>query len=691
MADQQLRFTLDFLAKTAGLKNANELLDQLGEELDDGVDAGKRLAQTMRLAADRVEASLDQTRAAAELLAAALGPEMAAAIGQSRLDNYAAQFQRAGLSVDDVRANVDELADSIRRLEGTTPAVTDIGDQIDDVGKKTEKTGSVVANFAGNAAQELPGVAGSFGPLNVAIGQFAEYAAEGDVSLGKFVKGFAGVAAAAGVMALIAARINEARQAQEELRARTDEVATALENQVTKAYELAAATDAINSASDGLAAGQSALNAALLETGESGEKLREAFGAIGLSVDDAAARIGSMSDDPVAAMRELVIATGASEELASKLAATLAATDEDFRRYATDLDSAYEATWTLSGATGDTARELEDMANEVVAAGRAAGMTDGEIESLAMAVQTVRTESEKVDLDEIAKQFLDTSYASNEAARDLIDLAEANLGVSRADDALAVYAEFNKILGESSMATRDAVLGTDELGQAMDDIKSSQENFIRRMERQRDRTREADDAQRDYTEAVLNHGLGILDTLDAEDRLTTALENAATATDDAKTPVDEYAAAQREAERAALDVAQSYLELGRQTAAAAGKTLTAAEENGLLIDSLSNIAETLAPGDPLRRRLQEYIYELDSEVPDEINTEINARYNMSLGKLGFADVNETGGIGNRFGPSLGSFVLNVNINNPVMSGEQIAAELAAYMRRSGATFKLFGM
>lgn len=107
MADRQLRFTLDFLAKTAGLKNANELLDQLSSELGDGVDQGKAFAAAMRQIADRVEADLEQTAAVAARLADALGPEMAAAIGQSRIDNYAAQFRAAGMTIDDVSANVD--------------------------------------------------------------------------------------------------------------------------------------------------------------------------------------------------------------------------------------------------------------------------------------------------------------------------------------------------------------------------------------------------------------------------------------------------------------------------------------------------------------------------------------------------------------------------------------------------------
>lgn len=59
-----------------------------------------------------------------------------------------------------------------------------------------DRSRSVFANFAGNAAQEIPGLSAAFGPLNTAIGQFTEYAAEGNIKL-------RGLVAVAGPLAAI--------------------------------------------------------------------------------------------------------------------------------------------------------------------------------------------------------------------------------------------------------------------------------------------------------------------------------------------------------------------------------------------------------------------------------------------------------------------------------------------------------
>lgn len=188
MADRKMKFTLDFLAKTAGLKDAGDLLDRLGDELDDSVDGGKRLTAAMRLAADHIEADLAQTRAMAQRLGEALGPELSASMGSARLDQFAANLRQAGMSADQLDENIDDVADAVRRMDAASASVDNFDGSMRRAADTTDRTGSVVANFAGNAAQELPVVSGAMGPLNVAIGQFAEYAAEGDIKLSSLAK-----------------------------------------------------------------------------------------------------------------------------------------------------------------------------------------------------------------------------------------------------------------------------------------------------------------------------------------------------------------------------------------------------------------------------------------------------------------------------------------------------------------------
>jgi hypothetical protein len=76
----------------------------------------------------------------------------------------------------------------------------DLNTGVQRVGDATDRSRSVMANFTGNAMQELPMMSGAFGPLNMAIGQFAEYGAEGNISLKN-------MAAQAGPMAGIGAAI----------------------------------------------------------------------------------------------------------------------------------------------------------------------------------------------------------------------------------------------------------------------------------------------------------------------------------------------------------------------------------------------------------------------------------------------------------------------------------------------------
>lgn len=653
MADQQLRFTLDFLAKTAGLKNANELLDQLGSELDDSVDTGKQFAATMRQVADKVERDLQETEQAAKALADALGPELSAALGQSKVENYAVQFRRAGLSIDDVTANIDDLADSVRRLEGIDAPVRDIGAAVDDVGRKTERTGSVVANFAGNAAQELPGVGAAFGPLNMAIGQFVEYASEGDISFSKFLKAAGGLAALTVGIQLLSSAFEASAKQQELLKQRTDEVVPAIETQIRKAYELATANDAVASSTAGFTAGQDALTQALLNTGESGEKLRDALGSLGVDSDYLLQSMAQFAGEPVGALKQLALAAGASEEVAQLLAEAVNKTDTSLA----DLDT--ENTMRSFLGLEDSTRALVE---ELLAAGRASGLTDQQILDIAGSLEAVQDEVENTDLDAITQQFLNNQYASSDAARSLIDLAEANLKVGRADEPLKVYAEYNRLLGDADAATRDAILGTSEYADEQAELAAAYKRTSDRILRQIELTdelygiqRSAIERQRDYAQAQ-----------------------------------QETADVLADAEASTSDQLDAIINLSEEYATLEGASLDSAAGTGRQIDSLRTMLATIDPASPLYKALAEYLGLLDS-IPETVNTQLGLSTPSGAAyKLGFGTGEpgrETVQVGNG---APGTVNLTVYVTNPVMSGQQIAEELAAYYRRSGATFKLFG-
>jgi chromosome segregation ATPase len=217
MAKKQIDIGIDLAAKQAA-KDADALaksLEGVEEQFGETESAGKKMAQLLTQQADEIEAEYAELRAGADALGAALGPELANKIGQNRLDKMVADLKAAGLTADDVRADADELADAIRRLDtvgdqlqGPTDGLRRVEAGFDDVdaaskrvGTTTDNTRSVVANFTGNTASELPGVTGAFGPLNMAIGQFGEYAAEGNINLKNLILAGGGMVLVTGAVA----------------------------------------------------------------------------------------------------------------------------------------------------------------------------------------------------------------------------------------------------------------------------------------------------------------------------------------------------------------------------------------------------------------------------------------------------------------------------------------------------------
>lgn len=203
--NEEIKLTLDVDAAAAqtGLKNFGKTLQGVEGDENDTRTAGKKMADALHDLAGQMESDFAKSTKASEKLATALGKEGVAAVerqGQS-VDDLVVSLRNAGLSYQDIEDDSAALADSLKR-------VADVGDSIDThvtknmekVATETDRSRGVMANFTGNAIQELPGVAGAFGPLNMAIGQFGEYAAEGNIKL-------AGLAAQAGPMMGVGAAV----------------------------------------------------------------------------------------------------------------------------------------------------------------------------------------------------------------------------------------------------------------------------------------------------------------------------------------------------------------------------------------------------------------------------------------------------------------------------------------------------
>jgi hypothetical protein len=201
MADRTLRIGLDADTKkmVAGLDTGIKKLGDLADANDEAASAGQKVAAGLSRMADIIEGELTKSTAAAEALAAALGSDTVAAFertGTSAQD-LVAELRTTGLTYQDIGHDADSLAASLKKMSSVGEQIgTHITKPMKGVARETDNSRSVMANFAGNAAQELPGVAGAFGPLNMAISQFTEYATEGNVKMSGLVATGLGIGAA---------------------------------------------------------------------------------------------------------------------------------------------------------------------------------------------------------------------------------------------------------------------------------------------------------------------------------------------------------------------------------------------------------------------------------------------------------------------------------------------------------------
>ena len=245
--------TADF--DPAGIKQADAAFKSFGQNLARTLNQASRVAAASlnnvedaatdtRTAAQRLAAAIDKTSAslqadiqksavAARALGDALGPELSAKLGRNGIQSLIRDFSRMGLTLQDVTDEAELLAQSVRQVsdlnvDPLNACVSKLDDGMRKVGDTTDKSRSVFANFAGNASQELPGLAGAFGPLNTAIGQFAEYASEGGISLAGFASQLGPLVAIGGAIFVIKGAFDASAKAAKLLKENTELAVDAL-------------------------------------------------------------------------------------------------------------------------------------------------------------------------------------------------------------------------------------------------------------------------------------------------------------------------------------------------------------------------------------------------------------------------------------------------------------------------------
>jgi hypothetical protein len=194
MAGGARTLTIKFVGDS---KNMTRSVKDIVSTLDDTESAGKRVASAMKQLSGDAETTFADARDAADKLSRALGEDMVNQIqaGGRSVDGYIADLQRFGLTFDDVRTDVDELADAIRKVETTKASIDglkaplkDVDTNLQQVRDSGDQSRSVLANMVGNSAQDLGALGGVAGTAGMAIGQLAEYATEGNINMSGLAK-----------------------------------------------------------------------------------------------------------------------------------------------------------------------------------------------------------------------------------------------------------------------------------------------------------------------------------------------------------------------------------------------------------------------------------------------------------------------------------------------------------------------
>jgi hypothetical protein len=207
VADQKLKYTVDVDTGSA-VRDLDKLGDagekagkQIAEGFDDAASKSKRAIDALSAQLDKVEAD---AKGAAEAVSA-IKANLTIDVDDSKIAAFASDIRnKMGVAFDDITADAKQFADVLERgvnMDRTKGELRGVGDELEHVRGESDQSRSVLANLAGNAAQDLGELGGVVGTLGVGVGQLAEYAVDGNIAL-RSLAGVAGPMAALSVATL---------------------------------------------------------------------------------------------------------------------------------------------------------------------------------------------------------------------------------------------------------------------------------------------------------------------------------------------------------------------------------------------------------------------------------------------------------------------------------------------------------
>jgi hypothetical protein len=498
----------------------------------------------------------------------------------------------------------DNASQTIADVRGKIDSIQGAQDDLIHGRPGEDQSRSVMANWAGNMAQELPGLQGALGPVSMAIGQFAEYAAEGNISMKNLIKTGGAMAGVTAAFVLATGIIKTFQDSSKQAERTQKELEDALEESGNEALALARHLE-----TDGEALGEWGRTFVdgsdrVLDVLDRVAGNLPLFGNIfGDDTEEKADAIVDAMSDAGLTIHQVTRAALEGGDAWEEFSLQIARAHNEGRITTQQYDDLTNFVDAYSEAQAEANEHTDVFALDLRAANDALADVIAQEDPLSVMSDTWNS------LIEDAK---DGVFNFENAATAIEQLAEAT-GMTTDEVIRLINQEANEALEEDADAARDAAEAAEEHAEALRDQE------IKAIEDQIDALQEAVDILDEYNDATReNADLAIQVEGALED-----VEAAQTAYNEAVASGDP--AAQEEAAEelrdAIIDLVDAQVEQAAQQAVMNGASLTRVQridaENAAYLEQARNLEG------PAREALLRHVLRLN-DIPEEVITEILA-------------------------------------------------------------------
>jgi hypothetical protein len=408
-------------------------------------------------AIEKVAAEAKKTEAAAEALGQALGPQLAA---KADLTGMVSDLQRMGLTLDEVTADADRLATTIKET-GAGSGLRGLDGEL----KSTASSASVLSNTIGNTTQDLAGMAGITGTAGVALGQMGEYmsdAVAGGQSLSSVVGSFAKVA---GPIAVLTAAVGAGMQAWQAYKEEQARLAKVTEDASKQLLEQAGLIERLNAAVEGT-------DLASLIPDQDLDKFTQSLGQFGFHLKDLDTVVTQVATNTEGFFATILEGQGVTSETAAQIAEIVAQTDKYSEAMALALTGNYSS---------ETQRFIRDN------------------KSIIQSLEDTQDAVEDLDFEELNRKF-DQQLTFSGTRTEIAAVNKALADYEARTGHAATGAEALRIKQEALTASQ--TIGAWALEQINNQIAGWVESTVKAVEKQQEMNTEVRDAALAWDEAA---------------------------------------------------------------------------------------------------------------------------------------------------------------------------------------------